>query len=232
MEGQAKTADMPPRHRVAALVSRGAPGFMARILRLGPARISRQGLDTIPGLVRADSPHDRAMMAAPATLPGLENLYRFALEQGADGFLADLFMTNLDRSGWLPDIRCPVVLLHGSESRSASQTAGARMARACLPGGSRSSPAQAKPCRPDPTAALRALQVCSANRQGAGIRGLRGRCRRNPPGAATADAIGPPRCPAAQSASDALTGHHVSCITTASSGRRWRQPFRANSGSA
>ncbi len=120
LEGRAQTAGMPPRQRVATRAAQATPGCMAVILRLGMARIAREGLVTISELLVAKSGHDRAPMAAPAALPVLETLYRLALEQGAEGFNADLFVTNRDWSGWLSDIRCPVALRHGFESRTVS----------------------------------------------------------------------------------------------------------------
>ena len=123
MTGWSQTADMPPLHRVSAFAAQNAPAVMEVIVKLGLKRIQREGLLAIPRLIFADSDHDRTAMQRPEAYPILENLYLSAVEQRASGFLQDMFVTNLNWSSWLPQIICPVALLHGRESRTVSEHA-------------------------------------------------------------------------------------------------------------
>lgn len=123
MMGWAQTADMPPLHRVSAFAAQNAPAVMEVLIKLGLKRIEREGLGAIPRLIFADSDHDRNAMLRPEAYPILENLYLSALEQRASGFLQDMLVTNLNWSSWLPQITCPVALLHGRESRTVSEKA-------------------------------------------------------------------------------------------------------------
>lgn len=59
--------------------------------------------------------------------PVLEQLYQTASTQDAAGFVQDMFVTNRKWSDWLPDITCPVRLLHGQKSRTVSEKALRRM---------------------------------------------------------------------------------------------------------
>lgn len=123
MTGWAQTADMPPLHRVSAFVTQKAPALMETLIRLGVKRAAREGLKAIPQMVFADSDHDRDVLLRPESYPVLETLYLSVTEQQAAGFLKDMFVTNLDWSDWLPDISCPVRLLHGGRSRTVSKAA-------------------------------------------------------------------------------------------------------------
>jgi pimeloyl-ACP methyl ester carboxylesterase/DNA-binding CsgD family transcriptional regulator len=123
MMGWSQTADMPPLHRVSAFAAQNAPAVMEVLVKLGLKRIEREGLVAIPRLIFADSDHDRTAMLRPEAYPILENLYLSAVEQRASGFLQDMLVTNLNWSSWLPQITCPVALLHGRESRTVSEQA-------------------------------------------------------------------------------------------------------------
>ncbi|MDD7973022.1 alpha/beta fold hydrolase [Roseinatronobacter alkalisoli] len=123
MMGWAQTADMPPLHRVSAFAAQKAPAMMEMLIGLGLKRIEREGLRAIPQLIFADCEHDRTVMLSPEAYPIMEALYLSAVEQRATGFLQDMLLTNLNWSSWLGDIRCPVVLMHGTKSRTVSENA-------------------------------------------------------------------------------------------------------------
>jgi len=123
MMGWSQTADMPPLHRVSAFAAQQAPAVMEVLVKLGLKRIEREGVMAIPRLIFADSDHDRTAMLRPDAFPIVENLYLSAVEQRASGFLQDMLVTNLNWSSWLPQITCPVALLHGRESRTVSEHA-------------------------------------------------------------------------------------------------------------
>lgn len=71
-------------------------------------------------MIFADSAHDRDVLLRPEAAGTLEALYLSVTEQAAAGFLRDMFVTNLDWSGWLSGITCPVRFLHGAQSRTVS----------------------------------------------------------------------------------------------------------------
>jgi pimeloyl-ACP methyl ester carboxylesterase len=123
MLGWSQTADMPPLHRVSAFAAQKAPALMEKLVLLGLGRIAREGLAAIPRLVFADSAHDRELFMSPEALPVLEHMHHFGLEQDAQGFVQDMFVTNRDWSSWLAAIPCPVVLMHGALSRTVSAQA-------------------------------------------------------------------------------------------------------------
>ncbi len=123
MMGWAQTADMPPLHRVSAFAAQKAPAMMEMLVRIGLQRVAREGLSAIPRLVFADSEHDRAVMLRADAYPMLEQLYHTASTQDATGFIQDMFVTNRNWADWLPDVKCPVRLLHGQESRTVSEKA-------------------------------------------------------------------------------------------------------------
>ena len=123
MMGWSQTVDMPPLHRVSAFAAQKAPAMMEVLIKLGLKRIEREGLGAIPRLIFADSDHDRKVLLRPDAYPILEDLYLSTVEQRATGFLQDMLVTNLNWASWLPDITCPVALLHGRESRTVSENA-------------------------------------------------------------------------------------------------------------
>lgn len=123
MLGWAQTADMPPLHRVSAFITQKAPSLMEKVIKLGLRRAAREGLKAIPEMLFADSAHDRAVLQRAEAYPVLENLYLSVTDQQGTGFLQDMFITNLNWSDWLPDIKCPVRFLHGAKSRTVSRAA-------------------------------------------------------------------------------------------------------------
>ncbi len=134
MRGWAQTAHMPTLHRVSAFATQKMPALMDRIIWMGLKRIAEEGPAVIPGLVFADSSHDRDFMARSENIGALEGLHGFVMAQSASGLLQDMHVTNLDWSGWLPQLRLPVVLLHGALSQTVSAEAVAETA-AGLAGG-------------------------------------------------------------------------------------------------
>jgi pimeloyl-ACP methyl ester carboxylesterase len=123
MRGWAQTAHMPTLHRVSAFATQKMPALMDRIIWMGLKRIAEEGPAVIPGLVFADSTHDREVMARPENLSALEGLHGFVMSQSATGLLQDMHVTNLDWSGWLPRLRLPVLMLHGELSQTVSASA-------------------------------------------------------------------------------------------------------------
>ncbi|MDM7459985.1 MAG: alpha/beta hydrolase [Paracoccus sp. (in: a-proteobacteria)] len=122
----AQTADMPPLHHVSAFVTQKAPAMMEAIVKLGVNRVTREGLRALPQMIFADSAHDRGVLQQLAAYPVLENLFLSVTDQQGAGFLNDLFVTNLNWSGWLRDIVCPMRFQHGAKSQTVSRAAAER----------------------------------------------------------------------------------------------------------
>lgn len=123
MRGWAQTADMPARHRVNAWAAQRMPVVMDRIVALGIGQIRKKGVELIPTLVYADCDFDRAAVSRPEILMALQEVFAMVAMQSAAGFRHDMWLTNMDWSGWAEDVAAPVVALHGAESATVSQAA-------------------------------------------------------------------------------------------------------------
>ena len=129
MRTWSQTADMPTRHRVNAWAAQHMPGLMDKIVALGLAKISRNGVEVIPRLVFDGCDFDQAVLRQPAAGAVLQEAFHLAWTQKGVGFRADMLLTNED---WLEEARritAPFLCLHGAESRTVSRNAVEKLAQ-------------------------------------------------------------------------------------------------------
>jgi pimeloyl-ACP methyl ester carboxylesterase len=129
MQTWAQTADMPTRHRVNAWAAQHLPGLMDKIVALGLAKISRDGVEVIPRLVFDGCDFDQAVLRQPASGAVLQEAFHLAWAQKGVGFRLDMRLTNEDWQDEASGIRVPFLCLHGAESRTVSRDAVERLAR-------------------------------------------------------------------------------------------------------
>ena len=129
MQTWAQTSDMPTRHRVNAWAAQHLPGLMDKIVVLGLAQISRDGVEVIPRLVFDGCDFDQAVLRQPASGAVLQEAFHLAWAQRGVGFRADMRLTNED---WLEEARritAPFLCMHGAESRTVRRKAVEKLAQ-------------------------------------------------------------------------------------------------------
>lgn len=129
MQTWAQTADMPTRHRVNAWAAQHLPGLMDKIVALGLAQISRDGVEVIPRLVFDGCDFDQAVLRQPAAGAVLQEAFHLAWAQRGVGFRADMRLTNEDWQDEARRITPPFLCLHGAQSRTVSRSAVEKLAR-------------------------------------------------------------------------------------------------------
>lgn len=110
-------ASMSPRQRAVAYTARYAPALLPAVLHAAIAQIdSRNAEDFARSLYPPNCP-DRALLDDPTILSALIEGYRYTVAQGIRGFQSDAWHVTRDWTRLTEGLRCPVLLIHGSEDR-------------------------------------------------------------------------------------------------------------------